>query len=94
MNLSARHPSALYATYADDRLKNIPPLERGAQRNQEPEYGHALNMTERKYMLPVFEPQAATLIVTCAESMATGVLKDFKGAEFDTKIRTLDQFQD
>jgi len=45
-------------------------------------------------MLPVFEPQAATLIVTCAESMATGVLKDFKGAEFDTKIRTLDQFQD
>ena len=47
-----------------------------------------------KYMLPVFEPQAATLIVTCAESMSMGVLKDFKGAGFDTKIRPLDQFQD
>jgi len=26
--------------------------------------------------------------------MSMGVLKDFKGAGFDTKIRPLDQFQD
>jgi len=48
----------------------------------------------RKYMLPVFEPQTATLIVTCAESMGLGVLKNFKEVGFSAKIQTLDQLQD
>lgn len=48
----------------------------------------------KKYMLPVFQPRTATLIVTCAQNMGMGALKDFGEAGFNAKIQTLDQVQD
>jgi Zn-dependent M16 (insulinase) family peptidase len=48
----------------------------------------------KKYMLPVFEPQTVTLIVTCAQSMAMGALKDYGEAGCNAKIQTLDRLQD
>jgi Zn-dependent M16 (insulinase) family peptidase len=47
-----------------------------------------------KYMLPVFDPKKANLMVTCAPIMSEGVVGDFKKAGFNAEIKALDEFQD
>jgi Zn-dependent M16 (insulinase) family peptidase len=47
-----------------------------------------------KYMLPVFDPKKANLMVTCAPIMSEGVVGDFKNAGFKAEIKALDDFHD
>lgn len=47
-----------------------------------------------KYMLPVFDPKTANLVVTCAPIMSEAVLENFKKAGFKAEMKALDEFQD
>lgn len=48
----------------------------------------------QKYMVPVFEPKTANLMVTCAPIMSDGLVENFKKEGFSAEVRALDTFQD
>lgn len=48
----------------------------------------------QKYMVPVFEPKSANLLVTCAPIMSENLVENFKKAGFAAEGKSLDEFQD
>ncbi|KAM0721705.1 hypothetical protein Q7P37_002630 [Cladosporium fusiforme] len=48
----------------------------------------------QKYMVPVFEPKTANLMVTCAPIMSEGLVENFKKDGFAAEFKALDDFQD
>lgn len=47
-----------------------------------------------KYMLPVFDPEKANLMVTCAPIMKEALVGNFEKAGFAAEVRGLEEFQD
>lgn len=48
----------------------------------------------QKYMVPVFEPKTANLLVTCAPIMSEGLVENFQKDGWQAESRALDGFQD
>ncbi|KAF2671364.1 putative zinc metalloprotease [Microthyrium microscopicum] len=48
----------------------------------------------REFILPVFDPKTANMVVTCAPAMKEGLVENFKGKGFKAEVQTLDFFQD
>lgn len=47
-----------------------------------------------KYLVPLFQPKTANLVVICAQIMAETAVANFKGAGFEPKAKPLEYFQD
>lgn len=48
----------------------------------------------QKYMVPVFEPKTANLLVTCAPIMSEGLVENFRKDGWEAESKALDDFQD
>ncbi|KAF2842635.1 putative zinc metalloprotease [Patellaria atrata CBS 101060] len=48
----------------------------------------------KEFVLPLFEPKSANLVVTCATIMEEGLKKSFEEAGFKPKVKSLTDFQD
>jgi len=47
-----------------------------------------------KYFVPVFDPESASLVVTCAQIMVESTVAKFREAGFAPEVRSLETFQD